>query len=148
MEKGDAIPKDQIDSEETLNKIRNQVRKEGYPVHEPYGMWDRLYVFNCDRLLLDFRGDLCWDDGPERTYRIISVKDAIGSSKPEHYSSPNGDLWSTVGAFFSEQSRIDHHHLNAVEYIIRCFDKGGVEDLKKAKVNLDRAIEMMEEDND
>jgi len=67
---------------------------------------------------------------------------------PTHYSSPNGDVWSTVGAFFSNQSRIDHHRLNAVEYIIRCPDKGGVEDLKKAKVNLDRAIEMMEENND
>jgi hypothetical protein len=79
---------------------------------------------------------------PEFASRFKRLK-----GEPSHYSSPNGDVWSTVGAFFSDQSRIDHHRLNAVEYIIRCFDKGGVEDLKKAKVNLDRAIEMMEEQN-
>jgi hypothetical protein len=84
------------------------------------------------------------DDGKMRSYVYSVFK---SSTSPSHYSSPNGDVWSTVGAFFSEQSRIDHHRLNAVEYIIRCFDKGGVEDLKKAKVNLDRAIELME-DND
>jgi len=71
------------------------------------------------------------------------------TEKPNHYSSSNGkDVWESIAGFFSAESRRDHHRLNAVEYILRCMDKGGVEDLKKAKVNLDKAIEVMEKGMD
>ena len=86
------------------------------------------------------------DANEEHTMELAWFEWVKGTTeKPNHYSSSNGkDVWESVGGFFSAESRRDHHRLNAVEYILRCMDKGGVEDLKKAKVNLDKAIEVME----
>jgi len=73
-----------------------------------------------------------------------------GKGIPSHYQALGGgeDLWSTIRPLVSSSALIDHHRINVIEYVIRWESKGGVEDLRKARNNLDRMIEEAIRDQD
>lgn len=65
-----------------------------------------------------------------------------GKGIPSHYQAGEGqDLWGTIRPLVGGRALIDHHRINVIEYVIRWESKGGVEDLRKARNNLDRMIE-------
>ena len=60
MQPGDYILKKNITDEETYNRIRDCVKKMGYPVSSMYGVWRANASPIRDKLLLDRDGDLMW----------------------------------------------------------------------------------------
>ena len=68
-------------------------------------------------------------------------------NKPKHYIGVNGLEVETVLQNFLpkiKDSYVAHRSASAIEYIIRHEEKNGLEDLKKARKNLDQAIEYLE----
>lgn len=66
------------------------------------------------------------------------------SNHPRHYDAGSGeDLWQRIRPLVGTEALYHHHIINAVEYALRAKDKNGTEDLEKAKVNLNRAIDLL-----
>ena len=68
-------------------------------------------------------------------------------NKPKHYIGVNGLEVETVLQNFLpkiKDSYVAHRSASAIEYIVRHEDKNGLEDLKKARKNLDQAIKYLE----
>ena len=61
-------------------------------------------------------------------------------NKPNHYI-------GTYGLEVKDVTMEAHHWCSAVEYLLRYKEKNGLEDLKKARKNLDWLIEEMENEN-
>lgn len=67
------------------------------------------------------------------------IKDPI---TPEHYHKNGFDVFKIMEVKFPRDQIIGFHRGNILKYIIRYQDKGGVEDLKKARRYLDKLIEV------
>lgn len=60
----------------------------------------------------------------------------------DHYRALSLQPWDAMEAWMSREEFIGHLRCCALKYQIRYRDKGGVEDLKKARHYLDKLIEM------
>lgn len=66
-------------------------------------------------------------------------------SRPKRYSGAKGDLLDAFEDYIlSDEEMIGSYKFNIIKYTRRCTDKNGVEDLKKAKVYIDRMIAYLE----
>ena len=67
-------------------------------------------------------------------------------NKPNHYIGTYGlEVKDVTRNFIKGKSEMEAHHwCSAVEYLLRYKEKNGLEDLKKARKNLDWMIEEME----
>lgn len=67
-------------------------------------------------------------------------------NKPNHYIGTYGlEVKDVTRNFIKGKSEMEAHHwCSAVEYLLRYKEKNGLEDLKKARKNLDWLIEEME----
>lgn len=61
-----------------------------------------------------------------------------------HYTSKKVQPWDAMEAWMNEAQFSGFLRGNAIKYLARCDDKGGVEDLKKARHYLDKLIEFHE----
>jgi hypothetical protein len=61
----------------------------------------------------------------------------------QHYASKKVQPWAAMQAWMTEQQFSGFLRGNAIKYLARCDDKGGIEDLKKARHYLDKLIEFM-----
>ena len=61
-----------------------------------------------------------------------------------HYTSKTVQPWSAMESWMTKEQFSGFLRGNAIKYLARCDDKGGVEDLKKARHYLDKLIEMNE----
>ena len=64
-----------------------------------------------------------------------------------HYSSKAVQPWHAMEAWMSPEQFAGFLRGNAIKYLARCDDKGGVEDLRKARHYLDRLIELKTTEN-
>lgn len=60
----------------------------------------------------------------------------------EHYVSKTVQPWDAMGCWMSSEQFKGFLRGNCIKYLARCDDKGGVEDLRKARHYLDKLIEM------
>lgn len=63
----------------------------------------------------------------------------------DHYKKKEIQPWEAMEAWMSKEQFIGFLRGNALKYLARCDDKGGVEDVRKARHYLDKLIETMEE---
>lgn len=61
-----------------------------------------------------------------------------------HYQKPI-QPWDAMAAWMTPEQFKGFLRGNIIKYIARCYDKNGVEDLKKARHYLDRLIEVSEQ---
>lgn len=59
-----------------------------------------------------------------------------------HYASKAVQPWEAMEAWMSREAFAGFLRGNAIKYLARCDDKGGIEDLKKARHYLDKLIEV------
>lgn len=59
----------------------------------------------------------------------------------EHYRAKAVQPWDAMAAWMSTEQFRGFLRGNAIKYLARCDDKGGVEDLKKARHYLDALLE-------
>lgn len=59
----------------------------------------------------------------------------------DHYAKKSIQPWDAMEAWMSPEQYAGFLRGNAIKYLARCDDKGGLEDLKKAGHYLDRLIE-------
>lgn len=62
----------------------------------------------------------------------------------DHYASKRIQPWDAMAAWMSPAQFAGYLRGNAIKYLARCDDKGGLEDLRKARHYLDRLIEHLE----
>ena len=62
----------------------------------------------------------------------------------DHYKKKEIQPWDAMEAWMSKEQFIGFLRGNALKYIARCDDKGGVEDARKARHYLNKLIETME----
>lgn len=62
--------------------------------------------------------------------------------KPEHYVSDGLEVIDVIDAFV--ESPVSAYHANVIKYVLRWRNKGGVEDLRKARWYLNRMIATLE----
>lgn len=110
-------------------------------------------VMNELKLYLEKEEDIIVDKEKYRTYRYKTLlgnkKDNV--NKPNHYVGDNGlEVEQVLQEFMPryENAYVAHRIASAVEYVLRSPLKNGLEDLKKARKNLDQAIEYLENDWD
>lgn len=61
---------------------------------------------------------------------------------PNHYNQNGMEVWDVIKAFTSELSGVEAFYAgNVIKYVLRWNHKNGIEDLKKAKVYIDKIIE-------
>ena len=61
-----------------------------------------------------------------------------------HYASKKVQPWHAMEAWMTRDQFAGFLRGNAIKYLARCDDKGGLEDLKKARHYLDKLIEFHE----
>lgn len=59
-----------------------------------------------------------------------------------HYTNKAVQPWSAMESWMSREQFAGYLRGNAIKYLARCDDKGGIEDLKKARHYLDKLIEI------
>ena len=62
-----------------------------------------------------------------------------------HYASKAIQPWDAMQAWLSREAFIGYLHGNALKYMARWQDKGGIEDVKKARHYIDKLIEVLEQ---
>lgn len=62
----------------------------------------------------------------------------------KHYTAKAVQPWAAMEAWMTKEQFCGFLRGNAIKYLARCDDKGGVEDLKKARHYLDKLIEFTE----
>ena len=62
----------------------------------------------------------------------------------DHYRSKSIQPWDAMAVWMTPEQFAGFLRGNAIKYLARCDDKGGVEDLKKARHYLDKLIEVSE----
>lgn len=71
---------------------------------------------------------------------MISANDSqVGGN---HYTSKKVQPWAAMEAWMTPEQFAGFLRGNAIKYLARCDDKGGVEDLQKARHYLDKLIEV------
>lgn len=61
-----------------------------------------------------------------------------------HYLSKAVQPWEAMAAWLTKEEFQGFLRGNVIKYIARCNDKGGIEDIKKARHYIDKLIEVME----
>ncbi len=61
-----------------------------------------------------------------------------------HYASKKVQPWHAMESWMTQEQFAGFLRGNVIKYLARCDEKGGVEDLKKARHYLDRLIEFHE----
>lgn len=61
-----------------------------------------------------------------------------------HYTSKTVQPWEAMESWMTKEQFSGFLRGNAIKYLARCDDKGGIEDLKKARHYLDKLIEINE----
>lgn len=61
-----------------------------------------------------------------------------------HYASKAVQPWEAMEAWATPEEFAGHLRLTAIKYLARCNDKGGIEDIKKARHYLDKLVEVLE----
>lgn len=70
---------------------------------------------------------------------------AASAEHPKHYSTPHGmQIWDLMEEAYGTQAVMCFCLCNIFKYITRCEKKNGLEDLRKAKVYIDKYIELAE----
>lgn len=62
-----------------------------------------------------------------------------------HYTSKTVQPWAAMQAWMTHEEFAGFLRGNVIKYIARCNEKGGIEDLKKARHYLDKLIETLAE---
>jgi len=62
-----------------------------------------------------------------------------------HYTSKTVQPWAAMQAWMTQEEFTGFLRGNVIKYVARCNDKGGIEDLKKARHYLDKLIETLAE---
>lgn len=84
---------------------------------------------------------------PDQAFHATIEQDVI--NKPNHYQGRYGMESIEILRNFMTDEQLKGFYLgNSLKYLIRHQKKNGLEDLKKARKNLDWLIEEMEEKND
>ncbi len=85
---------------------------------------------------------------PDQAFHTTIEQDVI--NKPSHYQGKNGmEAIDVVRNFIGKLKGVSAFYWgNSMKYLLRFQGKNGLEDLKKARKNLDWLIEEMEKDND
>lgn len=74
---------------------------------------------------------------------MIADSTQVGGS---HYASKSIQPWDAMRAWMSKEEFAGFLRGNAIKYLARCNDKGGVEDLRKARHYIDKLIELETKD--
>jgi hypothetical protein len=61
-----------------------------------------------------------------------------------HYTSKTVQPWAAMESWMTKEQFSGFLRGNSIKYLARCDDKGGIEDLKKARHYLDKLIEINE----
>lgn len=84
---------------------------------------------------------------PDQAFHAMIEQDVI--NKPTHYQGRYGmESIEILRNFMTDEQLAGFYLGNSLKYLIRHQKKNGLEDLKKARKNLDWLIESMEEDNE
>lgn len=84
---------------------------------------------------------------PDQAFHKTIEQDVI--NKPSHYQGRYGmESIEILRNFMTDEQLAGFYLGNSLKYLIRHQKKNGLEDLKKARKNLDWLIEKMEEKND
>lgn len=86
----------------------------------------------------------------ERDSKFTGIKIYDNVNKPSHYQGKNGmEAIDVVRNFIGQLTGVSAFYWgNSMKYLLRFQSKNGLEDLKKARKNLDWLIEEMEKEND
>jgi hypothetical protein len=60
-----------------------------------------------------------------------------------HYTSRTVQPWTAMEAWMSKEEFVGFLRGNAIKYLARCNEKGGVEDVKKAQHYIEKLIEVL-----
>ncbi len=63
----------------------------------------------------------------------------------QHYTSKAVQPWDAMQAWMTPAAFIGYLHGNAIKYMARWQDKGGIEDVRKARHYIDKLIETLEQ---
>lgn len=80
--------------------------------------------------------------------KIFSVVDDTKTESdsvnhPSHYNQNGMEVWDVINAFTKDLSGVEAFYAgNVIKYVLRWKHKNGIEDLEKAKVYIDKIIEM------
>jgi len=77
----------------------------------------------------------------EKEMNMAAEKRQVGG---EHYITKHVQPWQAMESWMSKEQFVGFLRGNAIKYLARCDDKGGILDLKKARHYLDRLIELQE----
>ena len=62
-----------------------------------------------------------------------------------HYASKAVQPWDAMQAWLSREEFAGYLRGNVIKYMARCNDKGGIEDVQKARHYIDKLIEVLEQ---
>ena len=62
-----------------------------------------------------------------------------------HYASKAVQPWDAMQAWMSREEFTGYLRGNVIKYMARCNDKGGIEDVRKARHYIDKLIEVLEQ---
>ena len=68
----------------------------------------------------------------------------MGQVGGNHYDAKSIQPWDAMEAWMSREQFIGFLRGNAIKYLARCDDKGGLQDLRKARHYMDKLIELQE----
>jgi Protein of unknwon function (DUF3310) len=60
-----------------------------------------------------------------------------------HYKTKAVQPWDVIDSCMSKEEAVGFYRGNVIKYTMRCNDKGGVEDLQKARHYLDKLLEVL-----
>ena len=69
-----------------------------------------------------------------------SIKQVGGT----HYANKKVQPWDAMSAWMSQEEFVGFLRGNAIKYLARCNEKGGIEDVKKAQHYIDKLIEVLD----
>lgn len=73
-------------------------------------------------------------------------KEESSINHPSHYNQNGMEVWDVIKAFTSDLNGVEAFYAgNVIKYVLRWKHKNGIEDLEKAKVYIDKIIEMEKE---
>jgi hypothetical protein len=80
--------------------------------------------------------------------RISASEIPFGASSKQiggtHYTSKTIQPWDAMAVWMSKEEFVGFLRGNAIKYLARCNDKGGVEDVKKAQHYIQKLIEVLD----
>lgn len=87
------------------------------------------------------------DDPFNKAYRFDYQNDTVEEvNHPDRYNKGGIEVWDIMQAYYGKKETQSFDMGCVLKYILRYKDKGGLEDLKKARMYLDHYISLEEED--